>query len=116
MSDLFAAYEIEKFYDEMFAAPGRPHPHYQRLYDRFGQMDGISELLSRQRTADQTFVNRGVTFTVYSDNKGTEKIFPFDLIPVSSQPMSGRILRPVCDSAWRRSTSSSPISTGPSVS
>jgi uncharacterized circularly permuted ATP-grasp superfamily protein len=81
MSDLFAAYDTDKFYDEMFAAPGRPRPHYQRLFDRFGQMEGISDLLARQRIADQTFVNRGVTFTVYSDNKGTEKIFPFDLIP-----------------------------------
>jgi uncharacterized circularly permuted ATP-grasp superfamily protein len=81
MSDLFAAYDTDKFYDEMFAAPGRPRPHYEQLFERFGQMDGISELLTRQRTADQTFINRGVTFTVYSDNKGTEKIFPFDLIP-----------------------------------
>jgi uncharacterized circularly permuted ATP-grasp superfamily protein len=81
MSDLFAAYDTDKFYDEMFASPGRPHPHYERLFERFGEMEGISELLARQRTADQTFVNRGVTFTVYSDNKGTEKIFPFDLIP-----------------------------------
>jgi uncharacterized circularly permuted ATP-grasp superfamily protein len=81
MSDLFAAYDTDKFYDEMFAAPGRPRPHYQRLFERFSQLDGISELLDRQRTADQTFINRGVTFTVYSDNTGTEKIFPFDLIP-----------------------------------
>jgi uncharacterized circularly permuted ATP-grasp superfamily protein len=55
--------------------------HYQRLFDRFGRMDSMSDLLERQRTADQTFVNRGVTFTVYSDTAGTEKIFPFDLIP-----------------------------------
>ncbi len=81
MSDLFAAYDTDKFYDEMFVAPGRPRPHYQRLFERFAQIDGISELLARQRTADQTFINRGVTFTVYSDNTGTEKIFPFDLIP-----------------------------------
>ena len=81
MPDLFAAYDTDKFYDEMFAAPGRPRPHYQRLYERFSQMEGIGDLLDRQHTADQTFINRGVTFTVYSDNKGTEKIFPFDLIP-----------------------------------
>ena len=81
MPDLFANYEHGRFYDEMFASPGVPRPHYQRLYERFNQLEGMGELLARQHTADQTFVNRGVTFTVYSDNRGTEKIFPFDLLP-----------------------------------
>ncbi len=81
MPDLFASYEHARFFDEMFAAPGKPHAHYQRLAERFGRLDGIGELLRRQRTADQTFLSRGVTFTVYSDNAGTEKIFPFDLLP-----------------------------------
>lgn len=81
MADLFANYEHGKFYDEMFAAPGKARPHYRRLYERFGLMENMAELMDRQRTADQTFIDRGVTFTVYSDNAGTEKIFPFDLIP-----------------------------------
>ncbi len=81
MSDLFANYEHARFYDEMFAAPGIPRPHYQRLFDRFARLEGMNELLERQRIADQTFINRGVTFTVYSDTTGTEKIFPFDLLP-----------------------------------
>ncbi len=81
MPDLFSAYDHSRFYDEMFASPGRPHAHYQRLHDRFSRMESMNDLMERQRTADQTFVNRGVTFTVYSDTAGTEKIFPFDLIP-----------------------------------
>jgi uncharacterized circularly permuted ATP-grasp superfamily protein len=81
MPDLFASYEHARFFDEMFAAPGKPHAHYRRLAERFGSMEGIGELLQRQRTADQTFLSRGVTFTVYSDDAGTEKIFPFDLLP-----------------------------------
>ena len=81
MADLFANYEHGKFYDEMFAAPGKARPHYRRLYERFGLMENMAELMDRQRTADQTFIDRGVTFTVYSDNAGTEKIFPFDLLP-----------------------------------
>ena len=81
MSDLFANYEHGKFYDEMFAAPGKARPHYRRLYERFGLLENMAELMDRQRTADQTFIDRGVTFTVYSDNAGTEKIFPFDLVP-----------------------------------
>ena len=31
--------------------------------------------------ADLAFLNQGITFTVYSDNQGTERIFPFDLVP-----------------------------------
>lgn len=81
MPDLFGNYDHARFYDEMFAGPGRPRAHYERLHERFARMEGMSELLERQRTADQTFINRGVTFTVYSDTAGTEKIFPFDLIP-----------------------------------
>jgi uncharacterized circularly permuted ATP-grasp superfamily protein len=81
MPDLFANYEHGRFYDEMFASPGVPRRHYERLFERFNQLAGMTELLARQHTADQTFVNRGVTFTVYSDNRGTEKIFPFDLLP-----------------------------------
>jgi uncharacterized circularly permuted ATP-grasp superfamily protein len=81
MADLFANYEHGKFYDEMFAAPGQARPHYQRLQERFGLLGNMGELMARQRTADQTFIDRGVTFTVYSDNAGTEKIFPFDLLP-----------------------------------
>ena len=81
MPDLFASYEHARFFDEMFAAPGKPHPHYERLAERFNRLEGMGELLRRQRTADQTFLSRGVTFTVYSDNAGTEKIFPFDLLP-----------------------------------
>src|SRR5882757_476317 len=65
----------------MFAAAGRPRPHYTQLHDRFELLDGMRELLERQQRADQTFLSRGVTFTVYSDERGTEKIFPFDLIP-----------------------------------
>ncbi|HXA14880.1 MAG TPA: circularly permuted type 2 ATP-grasp protein, partial [Opitutaceae bacterium] len=81
MPELFKDYSLDSFYDEMFAAPGQPRAHYQRLFDRFAQMDNMAELLDRQQHADQTFLSRGVTFTVYSDERGTEKIFPFDLIP-----------------------------------
>ena len=81
MAELFQDYSLDGFYDEMFAAPGRPRPHYERLFARFSQMENLGGLLERQKRADQSFLSRGVTFTVYSDDRGTEKIFPFDLIP-----------------------------------
>ncbi len=81
MPDLFANYELGPFCDEMFDAAGRPRAHYERLAERFSRLEGMRELQERQQLADQTFLRRGVTFTVYSDDRGTEKIFPFDLIP-----------------------------------
>jgi uncharacterized circularly permuted ATP-grasp superfamily protein len=81
MADLFDSYDCGAFYDEMFATPGQPRGHYQQLADRYARLGGMAELLQRQTTANQTFLQRGVTFTVYSDDRGTEKIFPFDLIP-----------------------------------
>ncbi|MEQ1861017.1 MAG: circularly permuted type 2 ATP-grasp protein, partial [Chthoniobacteraceae bacterium] len=47
---------------------------------RFGELGG-DEMQRRAAMASETFLNQGVTFTVYSDNEGTERIFPFDPIP-----------------------------------
>ena len=51
---------------------------------------GEGELDRKQMLASQTFLNQGITFTVYNDNQGTERIFPFDLIPADhSRAMNG---------------------------
>jgi uncharacterized circularly permuted ATP-grasp superfamily protein len=80
MSELFSTYALDRFYDEMFAGAETPRAHYERVYERLAAMSR-EELAAKQDLADQTFLWRGVTFTVYSDNQGTERIFPFDLIP-----------------------------------
>jgi len=38
-------------------------------------------LLQKDKQAGELFMNQGITFTVYSDDAGIEKIFPFDIIP-----------------------------------
>ena len=80
MGTFFNDYDTGGFYDEMFATPGEVRPHYRKLLERFHDM-GDGELDRKQLLASQTFLNQGVTFTVYSDNQGTERIFPFDLLP-----------------------------------
>ena len=40
-----------------------------------------AELRHRQQDADSAFLHQGVTFTVYGDDQGTERIFPYDLLP-----------------------------------
>lgn len=77
---MFNHYQTEEFFDEMFEAPGKPRPHYKRLLERFQRLG--EEDFERKRTAvDFSFMRQGITFTVYNDNQGTERIFPFDLIP-----------------------------------
>lgn len=76
----FADYETTGYYDEMFSADGTPRPRAELLAWRLKTLsDG--ELARRQRAADQTLLNMGITFNVYGHQAGTEKIWPFDLIP-----------------------------------
>jgi uncharacterized circularly permuted ATP-grasp superfamily protein len=77
---LFDNYGAGPFYDEMFAADGSVRPHCRSLHAALSA-SGRDDFLERQRLADRTFVELGVTFTVYGDSRGTEKSFPFDLIP-----------------------------------
>ena len=39
------------------------------------------ELLRRQQSAERALLHMGITFNVYGDGAGTERIFPFDLLP-----------------------------------
>ncbi len=76
----FSKYQTENFFDEMFAGPGEPRPHYRALLERFQDMSA-PEFDRKRALADNSFLTQGVTFTVYNDAQGTERIFPFDLIP-----------------------------------
>ncbi len=80
MESLDFGYPYNGFYDEMLAAPGRPRPPYRRLYEHLGSL-GAAELQRRHELAMQMFRNHGITFAVYPDEQGTEKVFPFDVIP-----------------------------------
>ena len=77
----FANYDFDPaFYDEMFAAPDQPRAAYAPLQKRLGDIEP-GELEEYQKTADLSFLNQGITFTVYGNDGGTERIFPYDLLP-----------------------------------
>jgi len=80
VTEFFAKYDTGEFYDEMFATPGRARPHYERLLQRFTELTK-GEFDRKRDLAELTLLRQGVTFTVYNDAQGTERIFPFDLIP-----------------------------------
>lgn len=73
-------YDTEGFYDEVFAPDGSARPAAQMLMERIESFpDG--ELNRRQIAAEYALLRMGITFNVYADEQGIEKIFPFDLIP-----------------------------------
>jgi uncharacterized circularly permuted ATP-grasp superfamily protein len=78
--DTLANYDIGGFFDEVFAADNGVRPHYDRVIKSLGTLEP-ADFAKRQQTADAAFLKQGVTFTVYGDEKGTERIFPFDLMP-----------------------------------
>ncbi|KAM3103476.1 circularly permuted type 2 ATP-grasp protein [Phormidesmis sp. 146-12] len=73
-------YEPGDFYDELFITKGQPRPEAVPLINRINSLT-IAELQRRQQAAQIALFKMGVTFNVYSDNEGTERIFPFDIIP-----------------------------------
>ena len=78
-------YDTGGFYDEMFEldAGGMPVPraHYAELVSQIAAMDGTAVRRAAE-LANRSFLNRGVTFTIYSgDSPGAERILPFDPIP-----------------------------------
>lgn len=77
---LFAGYGTGTFYDEMFVRSGLPRPHYTKLYEKLAAM-APSQFEEQRKLAALSFLLQGITFTVYSDGRGTERLFPFDLIP-----------------------------------
>jgi len=76
----FTNYQLDAAYDEMFEPSGQPRASYQGLHHRLAEMPP-EELRRRQQAADLSFLHQGVTFTVYGREEGTERIFPYDLLP-----------------------------------
>jgi uncharacterized circularly permuted ATP-grasp superfamily protein len=76
----FDDYDIDGFYDEMFAAPSEARPGYAHLARRIASLEG-GELTRRQLAAERALYDMGITFNVYGSGQGVEKIFPFDVVP-----------------------------------
>jgi uncharacterized circularly permuted ATP-grasp superfamily protein len=80
MQQPFEQYHLDAAYDEMFAAPKAPRAQYRRMFQRLLELSP-EDLQARQQAADISFLNQGITFTVYGREEGTERIFPYDLLP-----------------------------------
>ncbi len=76
----FDGYKTDGFYDEMFLPDGTPRPAVKLLAERIQNFEN-GEFIRRQITAEHALLRMGITFNVYADQQGVERIFPFDLIP-----------------------------------
>lgn len=78
---LFSKYmPLEGTYDELFTEDGTPRGETASIVQMLDQL-GEKTLRKRQQVADNVFLQSGITFSVYSQKKGVERTFPFDLLP-----------------------------------
>src|SRR5271157_3133076 len=74
------SYQMNGFYDEVFDADCKARAEARLLLETIESLEE-GELLRCQRAAETLLLQMGITFNVYGDSAGTERIFPFDLIP-----------------------------------
>jgi uncharacterized circularly permuted ATP-grasp superfamily protein len=73
-------YDHAGFFDEMLDKDGQARAHYRKFREHFKALTP-QEFEHKRHSVDVAFLRQGITFNVYGDSAGTEKIFPFDLLP-----------------------------------
>ena len=77
----FESYDIDRlFYDEMFHSNGDPRKHYQGLHKALIQTS-LADLTGLQEQVTGSFSSEGISFKVYGDEEGDERIIPVDCLP-----------------------------------
>ncbi len=71
---------VEHFYNEMTDAAGKVRAHYAAYANWLAEMPP-ERLAQKRAEADALFHRYGITFAVYGENAGTERLIPFDIIP-----------------------------------
>ena len=77
---LFGDYPLDHAFDEMREGSGEVRPHYRALAETLASLPP-DELQRCKQSAELSFLTQGITFTVYGREEGTERIFPYDLVP-----------------------------------
>ncbi|MCX7627962.1 MAG: circularly permuted type 2 ATP-grasp protein [Methylophilaceae bacterium] len=67
-------------YDEMRTPDGGIRPLYKK-YDAWLEETGYAHLSRKSREAELLFRRVGITFNVYGEDAGAERLIPFDVIP-----------------------------------
>jgi uncharacterized circularly permuted ATP-grasp superfamily protein len=89
---IFANYKpLASTYDEYFAEAGKVRPQAGTVVQHLENL-GRDEIRARMRLAHASFLEGGITFSVYSDARGGERVFPFDPLPRVIDPNEWRSL------------------------
>ena len=67
-------------YDEMHDASGGVRPHYE-AFDAWLETTSFDEVAHKRRQAEISFHRVGITFSVYGEESGNERLIPFDIVP-----------------------------------
>jgi uncharacterized circularly permuted ATP-grasp superfamily protein len=68
------------FFNEMFEADGLVRPHYGPFADWLDNTPP-EKITQNRQAADLLFHRVGITFAVYGEATGTERLIPFDIVP-----------------------------------
>jgi uncharacterized circularly permuted ATP-grasp superfamily protein len=68
------------FYNEMVDSDGSVRPHYWH-YDEWLRATPPERIARKRAEADLAFHRVGITFAVYGEEAGKERLIPFDIIP-----------------------------------
>ncbi|WP_345190144.1 circularly permuted type 2 ATP-grasp protein [Algibacter agarivorans] len=78
---LFSSYDLlPNTWDEMYSIDSDIRSQYD-IINEYLRSTSPEILFKKEELSKQLFMNQGVTFTVYNNNEGIEKIFPFDIVP-----------------------------------
>ncbi len=80
MNNNFSDYQTQGFYDELVTQDNLPRPGNEVIYDFINKLSS-DDLIQRQKSMEIAMMNMGITFNVYSEEGGTERIIPVDVIP-----------------------------------
>ena len=69
-----------EFFNEMYATDGNVREHY-RIYHEWLQAAPPERVARKRAEADLAFRRVGITFAVYGEEEGTERLIPFDIVP-----------------------------------
>ena len=78
-------------YDEMSSPEGDVRQHYQAFSDWLKRTPG-DKIAQKREEAERAFHRVGITFAVYGDEGGTERLIPFDIVPRIIPPAEWRLL------------------------
>ena len=80
MKKKYFSYNQKDFFDEMFTPKGNARSLAKNVVKLLRSF-GVEEMQLRQKTAEMTIKDMGISFTVYSEGDNIDRSWPFDIIP-----------------------------------